>query len=133
MKKAELLVNPPVMIKNENKKKEVVLSGRIVKTSEGQVLETDVWWNGLLSVRHFTSKKHWWNYQVVKAEWTSHKLGTVLEPWEGYGWPDAEEASIKIAATNFFGKLDRTVHFKIEWHEDILGYKASARDRKSVV
>lgn len=133
MKKAELLANPPAMIKNENKKKKVVLSGRIIKTSEGQVLETDVWWNGLLSVRHFTSKKRWWNYQVVEAEWTSHKLGTVLAPWAGYGWPDVEEASIKIAATNFFEKLDRTVHFRIEWHEDILGYKASARQYKNRV
>ncbi|MBR2256507.1 MAG: PcfJ domain-containing protein [Blautia sp.] len=138
MKKAELLANPPVMItKADARGNSVILTGKIIKTSEGKVIETDVWKKGKLVFRHFATKKNWWTYCENTTEWDKCKLGTLIEPYQGgIGRPDKEYPMYRDAVIKFCGKnkckIYGTISYAIIRMENEVSddKRLAARDRK---
>lgn len=138
MRKKELLAEPPVMItKADARKNKVVLSGRILRTSEGRVLETDVWKKGSLVFRHYSTKKDWWTYCSKTEEWNKWKLGSLLAPWMGgVGNPDKQTQDYMRAVKQYCRRESSVYgnpYFAVERVEDdISDEKRRAAFRRKV-
>ena len=103
MRRAELIAGSPAPIPKGRRKQGVILTGRIVKTSSGKVLESDVWRDGKLAFRHFTGKAGYWNYNEESKEWNSYKLGSLWDyghPWR-YFYPNWTSPEFEQKAAEF--------------------------------
>lgn len=71
MRKAELIKDPPVKIR---KRKGVVYAGRRFEVCGESVIETDIYVDGALEVRHFTYRSGWQTYNVQDESWNQSTL-----------------------------------------------------------
>ena len=106
MKKKDLIAGDPVPIPHGIKKdKTVILTGKIISTKEGRVLETDIYESGIRVARHFTGRKGYWTQQYGK--WSRELLDSTLNPY--YGWGHrcqiVETMQYKSEVKRFLGRM----------------------------
>ncbi len=77
MRKAELIKDPPVKIR---KRKGVVYAGRRFEACGETVIETNIYVDGTLEVRHFTYRSGWQTYNVLNDSWDQSTL-----EWVAFG------------------------------------------------
>ena len=104
MKKKELIAKDPAPIPRGTKKSgAIILTGKVIKTGEGRVLETDIYENGILKIRHFTHRNGYWSLE--DRGWSRNLLDTDLDPWYGWGrkWVFIETVEFQAASREYFG------------------------------
>ena len=124
MKKAELIKDPPVKVK---RKKGVVYTGRRFNAAGSRVIETDIYQDGKLIVRHFTYKDGWQNYEVESGIWNTNSLQWIMQGgkpyWYGGGtlYPSHEEASYKKLSDDSFihntSSMVERMEMEVRWEK----------------
>ena len=113
MKKIELIGRDPAPLPHGVKKEgTVILTGKVIKTSEGRVLETDVYVGGIIEARHFTHRNGYWT--CAQGKWSRERLNSVLDPYYGWGrkWVFIETTGYAAAAKEYFGGGICTAHIR---------------------